>query len=112
MQLGHSNELSKVSLKGSQTVLLQVKGFINEAHFLPHAGLALPVWLPEPSPTSNKGSGGTSHTDAWRDDQKSWGCLLAEHIWQENLLAFDFRRNSVEACQNAGCTRPQHQQFI
>jgi len=82
-------------------LLLQVKGFINEAHFLPHAGLALPVWLPEPSPASDKGSGGTSHTDAWRGNQKSWGSLLAEHVWQEVVLAFEHRHNSVETRQNA-----------
>lgn len=85
-------------------MLLQVKGFINEAHFLPHAGLALPVWLPESSPASDKGSGGTSDTDAQMDNQKSWGSLLAEHIWQEVLLAFEYRHNSVEARQNAICT--------
>jgi len=78
-------------------------GFINEAHFLPHAGLALPVWLPEPSPASDKGSGRTSDTDAWRDNQKSWGSLLAEHIWQEVVLAHEYRHNNVEARQNAGC---------
>lgn len=36
-------------------------------------------------------------TDAWRESQKSWGSLLAEHIWQEVLLAFEYRHNSVEA---------------
>lgn len=93
-------------------MLLQVKGFIKEAHFLPHAGLALPVWLPEPSPASDTNSGGTINTDAWRDNQKGWGCMLAEHIWQEVLLAVEHRRNSVEAHQNEGCTQPQNQQFV
>ena len=44
---------------------VQVKGFINEAHFLPHAGLALHVWLPESSPVLPSGHEGltplTSH---------------------------------------------------
>ena len=82
-------------------MLLQLKGIINEAHFLPHAGLALPVWLSDPNPASDKGSGDTSHTDAWRDNQKSWESLLAEHIWQEVLLAFEHRHNSVKSRQIA-----------
>ncbi|KAL0021607.1 hypothetical protein WJX79_005085 [Trebouxia sp. C0005] len=78
----------------------QVKGFINEAHFLPHAGLALPVWLPEPSPASNNGSVGTSQTDAWRDNQKSWG----------GCVAFDRPSKRCRSCQgtlhsSASCQR-------
>ena len=63
---------------------LQVKAFINEAHYYADATLMFPVWPPitadNSSTTLNQCEGSTKP----RQDT-NWGLRLAEQLWQEVL---------------------------
>ena len=72
---------------------VQVKGLINEAHFVPDCNLAFPVWSVEACPVLPLihacTPGGPAGNQCGKEH--SWGYVLANSLWEEVLLAVNQR---------------------
>ena len=67
--------------------LLQVRPFINEAHYYADATLMFPVWPPESKAADGPDTSetGQQHAAGEKRPQEitTWGLWLAEHLWKE-----------------------------
>ena len=67
-------------------IALQVRPFINEAHYYADATLMFPVWPPEVQPAcSVNGTAAPQlpQTAAKPEEVTGWGTWLAQQLWQE-----------------------------
>ena len=73
---------------------VQAKGFINEAHHPPDCNLAFPVWPVQADTVLPSTHAGIAGIPAGSNGNKehSLGYILAKSIWEEVLLAANYRR--------------------
>ena len=98
------SNMQRCTLPGLSGVYqLQVRPFINEAHYYADATLMFPVWPPEPKAAHLNWHGQAAqhaqqHTpDAVPQEVSGWGLWLAEHLWKEAKLRISCDRQHLVA---------------
>ena len=85
---------SKAKASSNPVDHVQAQGFINEAHHPPDCGLAFPLWQVQADtvlPSTHTGIAGIP-AGSNGDREHSLGYILAKSIWEEVLLAANYRR--------------------